>query len=79
MTDNFNFGAGAQMIVSRERIHRHPKSFYERIVTMLETSINPIEGFVIERFWGLIFDMDKPEQLHAKIAYSPFFLHKSLP
>lgn len=56
MSCNFIFGAGAQMIVSRYSILQHPKEFYQNIVDMLSHSINPIEGFVIERFWGLIFD-----------------------
>lgn len=52
---NFKFGAGAQFIVSKESILKRPLSFYLNIVQMLEGSINPIEGFVIERFHGLIF------------------------
>lgn len=52
----FRFGTGAQMIVSRESILQHSKEFYQTIVDMLSYSVNPIEGFVIERFWGLIFD-----------------------
>ena len=53
---NFNFGAGAQFIVSKTQILKRPKKFYEKIVQMLEYSVNPIEGFVIERFHGLIFE-----------------------
>ena len=51
----FQFGAGAQFIVSKEAILRRPKSFYLKIVELLEKSVNPIEGFVIERFHKLIF------------------------
>lgn len=51
----FQFGAGAQFIVSKQRILKRQKDFYLRIVKMLEKDINPIEGFVIERFHGLIF------------------------
>jgi hypothetical protein len=51
----FQFGAGAQFIVSRERILQRPIEFYQRIVDMLQNDINPIEGFVIERFHKLIF------------------------
>jgi hypothetical protein len=51
----FEFGAGAQFAVTRERIHRRPREFYLKIVKMLEGSVNPIEGFVIERFHGLVF------------------------
>jgi len=49
------FGAGAQFIVSKERIHRHPKSFYENIVKMLEYTVDPLEGYDIERFHKYIF------------------------
>ena len=52
---NFEFGAGAQFIVSKKSILRRPKEFYLKIVEMLQNSVNPIEGFVIERFHGLIF------------------------
>jgi hypothetical protein len=51
----FRFGAGAQFIVSRRRILQRPRSFYKQIVRMLCRSSDPIEGYVIERFHGLIF------------------------
>jgi len=53
--NNFLFGAGAQFIVSRKRILQRPKEFYLNIIKILETNINPIEGYVIERFHKLIF------------------------
>ena len=52
----FKFGAGAQFIVSKKKILQRPKEFYLKIVKMLENNINPIEGFVIERFHNLIFN-----------------------
>jgi hypothetical protein len=51
----FKFGAGAQFIVSKQRILKRPKEFYQEIVRLLEYDVNPIEGFVIERFHSLIF------------------------
>jgi hypothetical protein len=51
----FMFGAGAQFIVSKKQILKRPKEFYLKIVEMLQYSINPIEGFVIERFHKLVF------------------------
>jgi hypothetical protein len=51
----FQFGAGAQFIVSKTKILQKPKEFYLKIIKMLENNINPIEGFVIERFHKLIF------------------------
>ena len=52
----FKFGAGAQFIVSKKKILQRPKEFYLKIIKMLENNINPIEGFVIERFHNLIFN-----------------------
>lgn len=52
----FKFGMGAQFIVSKQCILKKSKSFYSKIVEILENDINPIEGFVIERFHKIIFD-----------------------
>ena len=52
----FNFGAGAQFIVSKKKILQKPKTFYLKIIKMLEYSKNPIEGYVIERFHKLILN-----------------------
>lgn len=52
----FKFGAGAQFIVSKKCILNRPKEFYSKIVEMLQNNINPIEGFVIERFHKIIFE-----------------------
>ena len=53
-TAGFIFGAGAQFIVSKAQILKRPKSFYENIVKILEYSVNPMEGFVVERLHGLV-------------------------
>jgi hypothetical protein len=55
-TYRFTYGTGAQFMVSRQRIRKRPKSFYEKIVCLLESSNNPLEGFIIERFYPLIFN-----------------------
>lgn len=52
----YKFGCGAQFMVSKKAILRHPKSFYEKIVDLLSHSSNPVEGFVMERFHPLIFN-----------------------
>jgi hypothetical protein len=52
---SFKFSAGAQFLVSREAIHRHPLIFYNRAKEMVDYTINPIEGFVLERFWCMFF------------------------
>jgi len=49
------FGAGAQFIVSKRRILQRPKEFYQNIVNILGTSVDPMEGYDIERFHGYIF------------------------
>jgi hypothetical protein len=48
------FGSGAQFIVNKKNILLNPKEFYLKIINLLEYSINPIEGYVIERFHKLI-------------------------
>ena len=51
----FTFGQGAQFVVSKKKILQRPKEFYLKIIEMLDYDINPIEGFVIERFHQFIF------------------------
>jgi hypothetical protein len=51
----FTFGAGAQFIVSKKNILKRLKEFYNNIIKLLEYDVNPIEGFVIERFHKIIF------------------------
>lgn len=50
------FGGGAQFIVSKNKILKNSKEFYENIVKMLEHDINPFEGYNIERFHKYIFN-----------------------
>ena len=50
------FGAGAQFIVSKNKILKNTKEFYENIVKILEYSIDPFEGYDIERFHKYIFN-----------------------
>ncbi len=52
----FQFGAGAQFIVSKKKILQRPKEFYLKIIEILDKNISPIEGYVIERFHKLIFN-----------------------
>lgn len=54
----YTFGTGAQFMVSRNAILRRPKSFYEGIVNMLGYSIDPIEGYGLERIHKIIFTED---------------------
>ena len=50
------FGAGAQFIVSKNKILKNSKDFYENIVKILEYTINPHEGYDVERFHKYIFN-----------------------
>lgn len=54
-TLEFEFGAGAQFIVSKKTILKRPRNFYLKIIELLDKNISPIEGYVIERFHKLIF------------------------
>jgi len=49
------FGAGAQFIVSKNKILKNTKEFYKNIIKMLEYSSDPVEGHSIERFHKYIF------------------------
>jgi hypothetical protein len=49
------YGAGGQFIVSKNKILKRPKEFYENIVKILEYTTNPLEGYDIERFHKYIF------------------------
>lgn len=53
---NFLYGAGAQFLVSKETILKHPKSYYEKFYKILEYNNDPIEGYTIERFHKFIFE-----------------------
>lgn len=53
----FVFCGGGQFMVSKEKILSKPREFYLKIVKLLDYDINPIEGFVIERFNDLIFNL----------------------
>jgi hypothetical protein len=49
------FGAGAQFIVSKNKILKHTKEFYENIVNILGYTVDPFEGYDVERFHREIF------------------------
>jgi len=51
----FTFGAGAQFIVSKKQILKHSREFYLNILNLVEKDICPIEAYVLERFYKLIF------------------------
>lgn len=73
----FEFGAGAQFIVSKKIIKKKPISFYKKIHNIFKkpikefngikyTIINPLEGFVIERLWKYIFEDENKHNIPIK-------------
>ena len=51
-----SFTQGAQFIVSKEAICFREKKFYEKAHALVNNSIRPLEAFIYERYWGIIFD-----------------------
>lgn len=49
------FGAGAQFIVSRAAILRHPREAYERALATVDHSVKPPQAYCLERLWPVIF------------------------
>ena len=47
------FSAGAQFIVSKENIQKHPKSIYKKFKELNLTHAD--WGYIFERVWSLIF------------------------
>jgi hypothetical protein len=43
-------------MVDKATIHKRPKEFYEKCLSLLSTEINPIAGHVFERLWVTIFN-----------------------
>ena len=54
----YTFGAGAQFVVSKKCILKHPKCFYENIVKILEYHVCPGEAYDLERIHKYIFKND---------------------
>lgn len=60
---SFEFGSGAQFVVSRRLIHSRPKGFYEQVRRQLSYAVNPIEGYVVERLWPTIFRAQSTDKI----------------
>lgn len=54
----FAFCPGAIFVVSKTAILSRPIDTYIYIKYLLEYANNPVEGYVIERLWNIIFDPD---------------------
>jgi len=57
------YANGGRFAASRERLHAHPKEFYQRIIEQLEWTVNPIQGYYMEAMW---YDLFHPEDLQAE-------------
>ena len=51
------FVSGAQFMVHKEIVHTRDVAFYSRIVDLLSISIDPLEGYAIERLHLPIFNL----------------------
>jgi uncharacterized membrane protein len=52
----FSFSAGACFMAPGSILLTRTKEFYIQCIKMLETSVNPVEGYVFERLWSLLFN-----------------------
>jgi Protein of unknown function (DUF3431)/Glycosyl transferase family 2 len=65
-----SFASGAQFIVSKRRILQRPREFYKNIIEILEYSVKPVEGWVIERLQNEIFKPFGGETAESDGAFS---------
>lgn len=49
------YSTGAQYIVPRELIVARPRAFYESLLLLLNTEVNPLSGWALERLWPYVF------------------------
>lgn len=52
----FEFTTGGIFVVDKNTILKRPKKFYEKCLKYLDYHVNPLEGFVFERIWNIIFN-----------------------
>lgn len=55
----YQFSPGAQYVVTRHTIHRHPKQFWYKLLTLSET--DPHFPWKMERLWRYVFSEMVPE------------------
>ncbi len=60
---NFLFCSGATLCLKKEQILKRPKEFYIKCYNLLSNEINPYDGYIFERIWGLIFGTDIPSKI----------------
>ena len=60
INDKINMTYAANFLVKKENILSRPKAFYQFLNNFVSYDINPIEGFIFERLWHMIFDPNIP-------------------
>lgn len=55
MPEYFRFDMGAQFIVSRKAIHRHPKETYQKLLDYMLEPDDYLHGVVLEFLWQSLF------------------------
>ena len=53
--DRIRCYANSMFAVSRERILKRPREFYEKMLTYVDYDHTPIETYVFERLWHIVF------------------------
>jgi len=51
----FKYYMGAIFAVSKSNILSHSREYYQDILKSVSNDIDPVEGYCLERLWGLIF------------------------
>lgn len=67
LNDKYDTVYGGQFIVHKENILYRPKAFYNFMYQILAYEKDPIEGYILERLWPYIFNLNIP--LSSKILY----------
>lgn len=70
------FSVGSNYIVTRENIHKHPKSFYEKLRCCIDYGPHPGEAQIIERFMYTMWTTDKVFDANMIILKEKNFLIK---
>jgi len=64
------FAQGARFAVSRERIHRRPLEYYQKLLAAVSGEENPLVGFYLEAMWYDVFHPER-KQVHQEICELP--------
>jgi len=65
------FVQGARFAVSRERILKRPRAYYEALLERVSHSRNPLEGFFLEAMWHDVFHPERVQAAAPLCEYLP--------